>query len=204
MFGNLSCLSLTDSLNLNQSLGLFLNHPEAVPAELFDNSGCQGFSYSFNGSRSEVSHHAGLVIRLHPLRLLYLKLHPIKRMFHKISFQFQRFTGLNRMKASYANQFFPLCHQRYDRISVFFILVDNVIYISCDRIQENPPLICQYAKSCQTKRQSARRQSALFQQPLFVYSMHPQKIYPEKSFTGYSCASSARTWSEPVPTPGFP
>ena len=128
--GNFSCLAFTDSFDFSKALGFLLNNTEGIFPKGFHNPFSQSFPNSFNGSRTQIPFHTDYIIRRHYTKAFSLHLASVNRMFYEIPLNFQYFTGFHIFKHAYAGNFFLICNKGKHCVSVFFILIYNMVNIT--------------------------------------------------------------------------
>ena len=129
---DLLCFSFADTLHFRQALRLFFYDPERVIAEFFHNTGRQCLSHSADRTGSQISFHSYTIRGGHRLVVLYFKLSSIHRMFYILPFGSDIFSLSQALTHADTSHFFPFHHQYHDGISIFTVLKDNMIYISCN------------------------------------------------------------------------
>ena len=130
--GDLLCFSFADTLHFRQALRLFFYDPERVIAEFFHNTSRQCLSHSADRTGSQISFHSYTIRGGHRLVVLYFKLSSIHRMLYILPFGSDIFSLSQTFAHADTGHFFPFHHQYHDGISIFTVLKDNMIYISCN------------------------------------------------------------------------
>ncbi len=123
-------LPLADTLDLRQTLRFPFQDGEGIFSETAYNAGRQCCANPLNRTASQIPFYSGYIPGGFYLKAFRLKLLSIEGMLNIITCQLQKLSLADIMEASHHRDLLSLRHQTQNGISVFFISINNVLYIA--------------------------------------------------------------------------
>ena len=128
LFRDISGFFHADSLDFCQPFRLLLKNPQRLLPELPDDPRGQGFAYTFDSPRPEITLNGFPAFRLANLVAFHLELFPVGDMGSKTTERFDTFAFVHRLKKADQSQLFPFGPETQNGVSVLLIPEYDVFY----------------------------------------------------------------------------